>query len=373
MQFSGKVAKWFVASRLLVIFSAVAASKLIPTYDYSKAWNISAPFFNVFAHWDSGYYLSIAKNGYLFSQNWAFRPLFPLVMGASATSISPFFGADVALTVAGFFVNNALFLLALLMFHKLTTRLFSQSLAESSVLLLAFCPAGIFYSAIYPESLYLLLLVVSFYYLEIQKVYSSGLVGYLAGLTRPEGIFTAIPLLIQAAFANISLKQKKKAIIASLIAVTSLLTMLVLGWLIAENPLVVFSTEIGWDRVTLIQAFLAPSKIFSIGFVEFWLVSISMIILCLAAVIGFFAKNRTNLKPHRLLPYYSYAAVLLVFFLVVGDIKSLARYSCALIPVYWTLALWFEKKPSAKPFIFVLFAVQLVVGAVLFADWYPYV
>jgi Gpi18-like mannosyltransferase len=293
-------------------------------------------------------------------------------MGTAAKPIS-FLGAEVGLTIAGFFVNSALFFLALLITHQLTTKLFSQKVADTSVLLLAFCPAGIFYSSIYPESLYLLLLVISFYCLEIEKVYSSGLVGYLAGLTRPEGIFTAVPLLVKGRGANGSPKQKKKAIIASLVAVASLLTVLFLAWIITGNPFVVLSAEIGWDRVTLTQAFLQPAKILAVGFLEFWIVSISMIAISVFVIVSFFVKNRANLQEHRLLPYYSYAAILLVFFLLVADIKSLARYFCAFIPVYWSLGLWVEKKPQAKIWIFALFAAQLVIGAALFAAWYPYV
>ena len=373
MRLSGKVVEYFVVSRILVVSAALAGSRLIAANDLKGMWNVPVPFFNLFARWDSNMYLSIASNGYSVSSNWAFRPLFPMFLRVSSIPFSTFFSIDASLAVGGFFLDAVFFLAALFVIHNLTQRLFSERVADTAVLLLAFCPAGVFFSAIYPESLYLLLLAISFYFIALEKNRLSGVTGYFAGLTRPEGIFIALPVFLKSFKAKAAVKQKISSFVPCLITLCSLLTIFMLAWLVTGNVSVVFSSELGWDRVTLWQAILSPSRALNWGFLEFYVASVSTIAISVASVSGFFIQNRTRLSEHPLLPYYVYALSLLLFYLVVADAKSLTRYLSALVPVYWALALWMEKKKFAKPVVLTLFAVQMVVGTVLFVNWYPFV
>jgi Gpi18-like mannosyltransferase len=373
MQFNRKVLKVFFLSRLFVILFALVGTTFVGQSALSGAWNIQVPFFNLFARWDSGGYISIAKNGYALDSNWAFRPLFPTILKLSSIPLSPPLYIDVAMAIAGFIVNALLFLLALLIIHKLTKKLFSEKIADDTVLLVAFCPAAIFYSAVYSESLYLLLVAVSFLFLERGGVFKSGIFGYLAGLTRPEGIFTSLAISAKSLLTANKVSEKIKGLVSALIAFASLLTMVILGWIFRGDLNVIFSVEFSWDKITLIQAFNHPSWIIWQGFIEFYAVSLSMIAICVLTIFPFFLRNPKKILNDRFFPYYFCAACLVIFYLAVGDIRSLTRFFSTIIPVYWTLALWLGKKPYSKALIMLLFSIQLALGTILFINWYSFI
>jgi len=59
------------------IFSIVLISSL---FIEEIPWQSSIPFVNLFARWDSGYYMEIAKLGYVNERAFAFFPLYPLIL-----------------------------------------------------------------------------------------------------------------------------------------------------------------------------------------------------------------------------------------------------------------------------------------------------
>lgn len=369
MRFSFKVLKYFLLSRLIVISSALLSVRFIPANNIADTWNVGVPFFNLFARWDSAYYLAIAQGGYDAGATWAFRPLFPLAL---KTGSIPFAVSMESLTVAGFFLNAVFFLLALFVVHNLTQRLFSEKVADDTVLLLALCPVGIFYTAIYSEPLFLLLVSLSFFFLETERLYRSSIAGYLAGLTRPEGFFVFVAMFFKKFKSKISLGKKALSL---LVVFCSLLTIPLLAWVYTGNPLIFFSAEQSWDaaNVTLLEAISNPYGTFNQYFLEFWAFSISAVVLGFLVVSQFFVRNRGSILDNKLFPYYAYVLVLLVFYVSIGDIRSMARFVSTLIPVYWGLAVWAGNKKPVKILLLSLFTVQLVVGTVLFSNWYLFI
>ncbi len=122
---------------------------------------------------------------------YAFFPLYPLSI-AALSSILP-------LHVAAFVGANAISALAFLMLYALTLEYFSdKSLAFRSLLLLMFYPFSVFYQAYFTEGLFLLLAVLSFYFLKKGRVGLSVLCGALLALTRPTGAVIVVPLLVLA-------------------------------------------------------------------------------------------------------------------------------------------------------------------------------
>jgi Gpi18-like mannosyltransferase len=372
LRFSGKVLKYFLLSRLLVVFSVLAGSRFFPTNNSSGIWNIQIPFFNLFARWDSAMYVIIAKSGYSMDSTLVFRPLFPLTMKLGSLPLSLLLYDDARIIVAGFFLNALFFLIALLIIHHLTLSLFSEEIADTTVLLLAFCPAAIFFSAIYAEPLFLLLIALTFLLLEKGSVLGSGVSGFLAGLTRPEGMFTLIPIFIKRISQRSKRREKVIGIVSCLIAFSSLLAILLLAWVVKGNPLVIFSVEFTWDKVTLLTAFNHPTWIWGTGFAEFYFFSIPALVICTLALSYFFANNWKNLRENNLLPYFGYTVSLFLFYLWFGDIRSITRFIWVLIPLYWVLSIWATRKKSLKIAIFSFFSVQLIVGSILFANWYAF-
>ncbi len=122
---------------------------------------------------------------------YAFFPLYP-------SSIALFL-LILPLHAAAFVATNAISALAFLMLYALTFAYFSdKGLAFRSVALLVFYPFSVFYQAYYSEGLFLLLAVLSFYFLKKGRLGLSVLCGALLALTRPTGVAIVVPLLVLA-------------------------------------------------------------------------------------------------------------------------------------------------------------------------------
>ena len=200
----------------------------------------------------------------------------------------------------------------------------------------------------------------------------SGILGFLAGLTRPEGLFAFIAILFKRVNLKAQSKAKVAAIASCMIVFSSLLVILLLAWGIKGNPMLIFSVEHTWDKVTLVTAFNHPAWILDRGFIEFYLFSIPAIIISIFVISRFFVSNRKNIFGNKLFPYFAYSGSLLLFYLYFGDIRSLTRFIWVLIPVYWGLAVLTRDRKRLKIVLLLFFIIQLVIGSILFANWYHF-
>ena len=96
--------------------------------------------------------------------------------------------------LAGLIVSLVAFLLALLYFWRWTADRLDADTATGAVWLLSAFPLGVFFSAAYTESLYLLIVVGACYYAERRQFARSAAVGFLGGLVRPNGLLLSIPI-----------------------------------------------------------------------------------------------------------------------------------------------------------------------------------
>lgn len=144
---------------------------------------------NPWTTYDSEWYIDIAINGYT-EQTSAFFPLYPLLLKIGGETES-----SVALT--GVLISNACFLAALAVVFLLTKLDFNENISSATVWLMAFFPATIFFSAVYTESLFLLLLVSSYYLARRGYWLGAGVAGLLASLTKNPGILISIALAIE--------------------------------------------------------------------------------------------------------------------------------------------------------------------------------
>jgi hypothetical protein len=138
---------------------------------------------------DGGWYMGIAQKGYerrpfeeTEQHNWAFFPLFPLLLRA----VSHVTGG---LPLTGMALSSLFFLLALVVLHK-TVRAFDydEAIAERAVFYLAAFPVSYFFSLPMTESLFLLLTVGSFYAARRERWWTAGSLGALASATRVTGV-----------------------------------------------------------------------------------------------------------------------------------------------------------------------------------------
>jgi hypothetical protein len=185
---------------LVIGFLAVILIGFPP--EASARWRIySNDLLDLPARWDTGWYLTIASEGYSYDpletadvqQNIAFFPAYPM----SIRLLSPLLGRESLWT--GVVISMVAFYLALVYLLRLARReLGDDGQAAAAVMLIAAYPFAIFFSAAYTEALFLLTLVGAVYHFRQNQLWQSACWGFACGLTRPPGCFLSVVLGLMA-------------------------------------------------------------------------------------------------------------------------------------------------------------------------------
>jgi 4-amino-4-deoxy-L-arabinose transferase-like glycosyltransferase len=141
-------------------------------------------FTDVWARWDSVWFLRIAEHGYNAATG-AASAFYPLYPGTVAVLGRAFFGHYV---LAGIVISLAAALASFLLLYRLAEERLGAEGARRTVLYLAVFPFALFLQAVYSESLFLLLTLAAFALAERRRFLSAGAVTGLALLTRPTGV-----------------------------------------------------------------------------------------------------------------------------------------------------------------------------------------
>jgi Gpi18-like mannosyltransferase len=355
------VALPFVVTRLGVLLVGLAAVVFIgytPNPGEPSAWRIALdPSRNLLARWDAFWYLDIATRGYrwngnpLEQQNVVFFPLFPLLMRVAGAGIGghPLIG--------GLVVSLAAFLGALCYVWRWTADRAGADAATGAVWLLSAFPSAIFFSAVYTESLYLLLAVSACYYAERRLFVRATMVGLIAGLVRPNGLVLSLPI----AWIALANHRERRPLISRLAAVIAP----VVG-------VVCFSAYLMW-RVGDATAWLTDQAAWPDNFgspdvahapINFWwipnamslglvLIAVAPLTAVLGAAYGLFVVG--NIAPP----------------LVRHGLLSMGRFCSVMFPVFAWLAM--RVGGRARTRLVVAFAVGQAVLAALFFTWHPIV
>jgi len=144
---------------------------------------------------DVTWYMDIARNGYEirpFSDdekaNWSFYPLWPFVLRLCNLLFSE-------MLISGILASTAFFMAGLAVLYRLVSRDYGAEIARTAAVLIVVFPASYFFMRPGPESLFLFLVVVSFYLAKRGNWLAAGIVGGLATLTRLQGVLLVIPLV----------------------------------------------------------------------------------------------------------------------------------------------------------------------------------
>uniref|UniRef100_A0A3P9LKD0 GPI mannosyltransferase 2 n=1 Tax=Oryzias latipes TaxID=8090 RepID=A0A3P9LKD0_ORYLA len=149
--------------------------------------------FGGLSHWDAEHFLFIAERGYLFEHNFAFFPLFPVVIRGLVETLlwplSSWLSLRGRLLLAVALGNTALFLLSVVSQHALS-RLVLQDrrLALLSSLLYCITPANVFMTAGYSESLFAALTFGGLFLLEKGYTFRACLALSIATAARSNGL-----------------------------------------------------------------------------------------------------------------------------------------------------------------------------------------
>lgn len=188
---------WLIALFSLLVFepnrsfSPIALESMAPYLTHDLGWIT-----DVWAHWDSVWFLQIAHSGYgLSGQASAFYPLYPALIAALG---HVFFGHYV---LAGIVVSLAATVTSFALLHTIAKPLLGEDGAYRAVLYLAVFPMAVFLGAVYAESLLLALMLAAFLCAERGHWIWAWILTGLALLTRLAGA-ALLPALILLAWRS---------------------------------------------------------------------------------------------------------------------------------------------------------------------------
>jgi Mannosyltransferase (PIG-V) len=374
-----------LASRLIVLAAGLAGALVVPrrlawwVFDPARLTDRLGQVGNVLAapavRWDSIHYLAIAQHGYTSASATVFYPLYPLLVRALGYVV----GSDPA---AGVVISLAALAAALVLLHRLTALELGRRAADVTVLLVAFAPLSLFFSAVYTESLFLALSVGSIHATRRGRWKLACGLGGLAAATRVTGVGLAIPLAI------LWLKERRRldrgavwllAVPAGMFAY--------LGYLgaLGYGPLSPFTQESGFHRqmagplstiVAAVHAATAGVRSFAVQ--PAYLPTIGgpftagteSILLLLALAIALAAL----VAAFRRLPlaYGAYALAVLVVCTwspVAGQpLKSVDRYTLTIFPLWMAVGAWVSERRLTRTVVLVS-AGLLAFWSFQFATW----
>jgi Gpi18-like mannosyltransferase len=310
------------------------------------------------AVWDSTHYLKIVKQGYPKSfnprqfNNYGFFPGYPLVIWIVSTVF--FFGNAL---VAGIVISNICFIIALYFLYRIVEREYNQIIAERTLYIFSLLPFSFIFSGLMSESLFLLLIVLTIYFVQQNKLLPATILAFLATITRPVGIVLIIFLAVRLMRNKEPFFTKiKKIFLTSLGPALGLLSVGTFFYIRSGDFFAYTHTQAGaWNHY------------FSNPFTEIYknLISdnihlvISAVFILLSSAILIYGIRKLRLE------YTIFAFGLLFFHLFTGSILASPRYSVVVFPIAIASAYLLRSENS---FHFSLIGLGMI-QAVCMASW----
>jgi hypothetical protein len=192
---AARAALWsFLATRVAFVLIGLAAPALFSDHATRTP---PTPTGAGWLRWDSLWFVGIALHGYTWAPAHAgrfvptaFFPLYPL-----SIRLLHLTGLDAG--AAATLIANLAFLLALYYLYRLARLDHSAEAASRTLWLLALFPTALAFFIPYTESLYLLLAVLTFWFLRRRRWLAAGVAGALGALTRQTGLVLLLPYLLE--------------------------------------------------------------------------------------------------------------------------------------------------------------------------------
>jgi hypothetical protein len=310
---------------------------------------------------DVNWYIGIAEHGYEqmpfnadVPRNWAFFPLFPLLLHLASYVTREF-------VITGMVLSHVCFLLALFLVHRVSVLFgLSSDAADRSLFYLAFFPTSYFFSLPLPESLFLMLTVGSFYFAKSERWWLAGLCGAFASATRSTGVLLlpALAVLYWEMYRPLRpVRALRKDGLALLLVPAGLLTFMIYLHVITGNALAFKGAMAAWGRKAgfffspLFDYLEHPAEVAAHW--DFRLLNFLAVLLALACGAALLKRRQFALAVYTLL------AVLVA--LSSALLQSQARYTMVVFPVYLVLGIWGRRArfdQAIRAVLLVLFALM---------------
>ncbi len=349
----GFVVKSFIIWRIL-IFLPIFLSKYF--FELQKNFlgggflnYIKNPYFWSWANFDGEHYISIAKMGYGNGEQ-AFFPLYPYLIRL-VSDLYGFKNPDL-LIATGIFISNVAFFMALIGLFKLISLDYSKRIAKSAIIFLLVFPTSFYFAGVYTESLFLMLVVWSFYFFRQGNYLLAGLLGASSTASRVVGI-VLMPIFL---FSSYRYKLPLSRSIFSIMFVPlGLLGYMYYGFITWGNPLQFFTSAAGFGEQRSEHLIILP-QVFYRYFVKIipnltWdyfpvifttLLELTTAIVFLAMIFFLFYHLIREKKLFRS-DYWLYLTIGFLIPTLSGSFSSLPRYVLALFPAFIYFAMYSQK------------------------------
>ncbi len=350
----------FLVSRAAIIVIAELAAVIIGQRAGVHVQESRHLLLAVWGRWDAVHYLTIATQGYSGIEP-AFFPLYPMLIWIVGTLTANHL-------IAGILISNACFFFGLLFLYKLLEHEYDRTVARRAIFYVSIFPTAIYFSAVYTESLFFMLTIASFYYMRSQRWWRAGIIGFLAALTRAEGVLLLIPFAIEwLARYRADAKRGLRDACASLLIPAGLASYMAYLWVLRADPLYFSHVQSHWGRhlappwVSVITSFHKMTHAVAANAVANQALELGFT----ALMIFVFIAGWKRLRPS----YIAYMGLSILVPMSTSSLMSMPRFGLVLFPMFAILARWGER-PWANTLIVAFSLPLLGLFTVLFADWY---
>jgi hypothetical protein len=369
----------------LVIFSAAYLSELaLPGISGVQYWHAAADnvFLDVWARWDSGFYMRIAEQGYSYVPGLqsavAFFPVYPLLMRL----LMPLTGSSLT---AGWIVSNLSLFGALIFLYRLTEfETGDLAVASRTIYYIAAFPTAFFFNAVYTESTFLLLSVAVFYFARKRQWGWAALAGVLCAAARIIGVlawgiaglewlaahgWTLATCYRREAWAGVwrGVREDWRSLATLGLIPLGLLSYMGFLWRTFGDPVAFWSVQSSWGREmrgplamildTLDRLFRANWMRGEANYLD--IVNLLTFLIGLAVIVVIWRRLGESFAVYSLLSLLIPSA---------SGLGSMTRYILVIFPVFMLLGLW-GRRPLLDRALTIGFSTLLGVFTVIFVNW----
>lgn len=310
----------------LIWFVAIFAVAFFGFSNFPKTSIYNGDFLSSFSNWDGKHYLEIAQNGYTEKIQYAFFPLYPLLIKLLNNLLENYLLSALLISYVSSF-------LGLHFLYKLIREDFGENIAQNSILFLLFFPTSFFFLTVYTEGLFFLLVVLTFYYLKKSNLLLATIFALFSSATRLVGIAVILGLLVEI-YTKRGINRKNWYV---LLSPAGLILYCYFLFTQTGDPFYFLTAELAWQRSLTIPGvgFWESLKQLAIpGFIT------NHFNIFLDLVIAIFAVG-FSIRAFRFLPpaYSVYCLVSLAIPLLTPTLLSIPRFTLVIFPIFILLSM----------------------------------
>lgn len=373
----------FLITRIIVWLGGYFAELMLPSATGDGLWHARPDniWLDIWARWDSGFYLKIIEEGYFYQvgvqSSVAFFPVYPLFASLLNTLLDNS-------VLSAVIVSHICLFFALIYLYRLTEFEFDSAAAARAVFYIASFPTAFFFSAVYTESTFILFAIATMYYARTRQWGWAAVMGIMACATRIVGFVLGFSLILEWMrslgwqWTQIHRAEMWKKTVRNGLAewynlvFIGMLALGVLSYMLFlyqnfGDPIAFWTVQSAWGRkesgvIAVIGGDLW--KILNQDWIAgkiWWHVAVDISAFIFVIIAGFKVLRRLGAS-------YAIFAFLSILIPANSGSGSLVRYALVIFPVFMMLG-WWGQRPWLDRLISTLFCVFLGICSAVFVNW----